>query len=303
MKVPGYIQEKNQVISFSGNVIKNNSNFPIEKNNLSFSGEETVYLYLEDYKLENITLNFSEESNIKLYVIIHSSTNANLNFMYNLEENVNVDVFTAIRNKGKVKVSLKRQVEVKANSNINIQNAVCNMGITEIVDVVNLNEEFATATIDQLNIGSYNDESVVFQDVNHLAKNTTSNIQNALISNSNAKLKYSVSGTIAKGNEYSSCNQINRGIILKDQGQIEVTPQLFIDEYNVEASHGAAIGQVDEEQLYYLLSRGLSELEARSLIISGYTTPFLAAIEDENIQDFVNRQILKKIKEVDVYVK
>lgn len=303
MKVPGYIQDKKQVISFTSKSITNNSDFPNEKHKLSFSGKETVYLYLEDYELENITLSFLQEADIKLYIIIHSSTNTNYNFVYSLEENVNVDVFTAIRNKGRVVVSLKRQVEVKANSTINIKNAVCNMGITNITDIVNLNEEFASAKIDQLNIGSYNDQSRVLQDVNHLAKNTTSDIQNSLISNSNAKLSYSVSGFIAKGNEYSSCNQINRGIILKDEGQIEVTPQLFIDEYNVEASHGAAIGQVDEDQLYYLLSRGLSELEARSLIISGYTQPFLAAIEDENIQDFVNRQILKKIKEVDVYAK
>jgi Fe-S cluster assembly protein SufD len=186
------------------------------------------------------------------------------------------------------------------NSILNVNNALINIGETKINDAVNLNEEFATVNFEQLNIGSYKDIFEVNQDIKHLAKSTTSQITNSLISNLSSKLKYSVSGYIFKGNELSSCNQINKGIILSDFGEIEVEPKLFIDEYNVEASHGAAIGQVDEEQLYYLLSRGLTEMDARSLIISGYTKPFVNNIPDEDIRQMIERQILKKINEVNI---
>ena len=85
--------------------------------------------------------------------------------------------------------------------------------------------------------------------------------------------------------------------MLSNKGEIEVEPKLFIDEYNVEASHGAAIGQMDEMQLYYLLSRGLTEQEARSLIIFGYTNPFLSMIEDKNIKRMLTSQITRVMKE------
>lgn len=303
MKQPGYLNHKEQVILFSGNEVINKSTFSNHEETFTFQGKDTAYLYLEDFKKEHITLHFLPESKIKLYIILHSSTDTLHQFSYTLEKNAKVDVFTTIRNKGKINVSLHRIFDVSEHATINLQNALCNMGETHINDIVNLNEPYARVDIDQLNVGSYNDQTTVTQEVNHFATYTASNIQNALISNSNAKLTYKVSGSIAKGNEYSSCNQINRGIILKEQGQIEVTPILLIDEYNVEASHGAAIGQVDEEQLYYLLSRGLSELEARSLIISGYTKPFIDSILDEDIQNFIQRQIHKKISEVETHVK
>ena len=148
-----------------------------------------------------------------------------------------------------------------------------------------------------LNIGSKTDEFNVNQDILHNAKLTKSVINNSLISNNFSKLKYSVSGRIFKGNEKSVCSQLNKGIILNKEGYIKAEPKLFIDEYDVEANHGAAIGQIDDNQLFYLLSRGLSETEARSLIISGYTKPFINDIQDEDIRSYVEKQVSRKIKE------
>jgi Fe-S cluster assembly protein SufD len=70
----------------------------------------------------------------------------------------------------------------------------------------------------------------------------------------------------------------------------------LIDEYDVEASHGAAIGQMDELQLYYLMSRGMSESEAKSLIINGYTLPFISLIANEKIEKILKRQVSRVIR-------
>jgi Fe-S cluster assembly protein SufD len=299
MKTPTYLNDKSQVIILKQDQVLNKSDFKINDLNIKFKGSESVYLYIEDFAKKDMTFDFLENSKIKLYIIIRSSKKAEYNFLFNVENKANIDVFTGLRNKGIVEVNLSRTVNIAKEASIKLNNALVNMGHTTINEVVNLNEEEANVTINQLNIGSYNDTTNVSQDVFHNAKHTTSNIDNSLISNSNAKLKYSVSGRIFRGNEFSSCNQLNKGIILKEFGEIEVEPKLFIDEYNVEASHGAAIGQIDDEQLYYLLSRGLTELQARSLIISGYTLPFINSIQDEDIQQLVERQIHKKIIEVD----
>jgi Fe-S cluster assembly protein SufD len=300
MKTPTYLDDKSQVIIFKQDQVTNKSDFEVKDLKIRFSGSNEVFIYIEDFEKKDITFDFLQNSNIKLYIILRSSKAADYSFLYNIEKSANVDVFTGIRNKSVIDLNLKRVINIAASSTVSLSNSLVNMGHTQLNDFIHLNEEYANVEIHQLNIGSYNDISNVTQDVFHNAKHTTSNIDNSLISNSNAKLKYSVSGRIFKGNEFSSCSQINRGIILKEFGEIEVEPKLFIDEFNVEASHGAAIGQIDDEQLYYLLSRGLTELQARSLIISGYTLPFINRIQDEDIQQLVERQIHKKINEVDV---
>lgn len=300
MKTPTYLDDKSQVIIFKQDRVTNKSDFEVKDLKIRFSGSNEVFIYIEDFDKKDITFDFLQNSNIKLYIILRSSKAADYSFLYNIEKSANVDVFTGIRNKSVIDLNLKRVINIAASSTVSLSNSLVNMGHTQLNDFIHLNEEYANVEIHQLNIGSYNDISNVTQDVFHNAKHTTSNIDNSLISNSNAKLKYSVSGRIFKGNEFSSCSQINRGIILKEFGEIEVEPKLFIDEFNVEASHGAAIGQIDDEQLYYLLSRGLTELQARSLIISGYTLPFINRIQDEDIQQLVERQIHKKINEVDV---
>ncbi|MBI9009133.1 MAG: SufD family Fe-S cluster assembly protein [Tenericutes bacterium] len=299
MKTPTYLNDKSQVILLRQDEVTNKSDFEINDLKIKFKGTESVYLYIEDFNKKDMTFDFLENSKIKLYIIVRSSKQTEYNFLLNVKSQSNIDVFTGLRNKDNVSVSINRTTNVAKSATIHLNNAIVNMGHTYINEFVHLNEEKASVNINQLNIGSYNDLTNVNQDIFHNAKHTISNIENWLISNSNSKLNYSVSGRIFKGNEFSSCSQSNKGIILKELGEIEVEPKLFIDEYNVEASHGAAIGQMDDEQLYYLLSRGLTELQAKSLIISGYTLPFINSIQDEDIQQLVERQIHKKITEVD----
>lgn len=300
MKIPTYLDDKENVIILKQQTVVNESKLDVVDDVISFTGNKTVFVYIEDYANKSVNFKLDSDSDIKLYMIIKSSIARDYELQFNLDKQAKLDVFSTIRNVEKVNVSLKRVFHLKENAYAKLTNALLTMGHVLVDDTVSLDGEFATCDIDVLNIGSFNDVFTINQDVIHNAKSTTSNINNSLISHSNSELDYSVSGRIYKGNEYSSCKQQNKGIILDESGVIGVEPKLFIDEYNVEASHGAAIGQMDDEQLYYLLSRGLTEQEARSLIISGYTKPFINNIMDEDIKLMIERQILKRINEVDI---
>ena len=86
----------------------------------------------------------------------------------------------------------------------------------------------------------------------------------------------------------SVARQQNKGIVLGVNARLDANPLLLIDEYDVEASHGAAIGKIDEEQLYYLMSRGLTHKNAQRLIISGFLSPVISLMTTkELIEDFV----------------
>ncbi|HOO43562.1 MAG TPA: SufD family Fe-S cluster assembly protein [Bacillota bacterium] len=300
MKTPTYLDRKEQVIILKDKEIINRTPYLLENNLLKLSGSGTLFLYVEDYQMQNLNILLDDASLFKLYMIFKSSLPTTYHFNIEINDTSRMDVFSVIRNIEKTSVQINREFLLGKSSVLNLSNALLNMGNTTIAETVLLQKPYAEVNLDQLNIGAYNDVYHVRQDIVHQAPHTISNINNSLISNANAKLSYQVSGKIDKGNEFSSCKQSNKGIILSESGEIEVLPILYIDEYNVEASHGAAIGQIDEEQLYYLLSRGLTETEARSLIISGYTKPFVGAIEDDDIRDLVERQIVKRINEADI---
>jgi Fe-S cluster assembly protein SufD len=84
--------------------------------------------------------------------------------------------------------------------------------------------------------------------------------------------------------------------MLSEHSEIACEPTLLIDEYNVEASHGAAIGKMDDLQLFYLLSRGLSETEAKALILSGYINPFINLIENDKLKKTVLTKINRTLR-------
>jgi Fe-S cluster assembly protein SufD len=78
-------------------------------------------------------------------------------------------------------------------------------------------------------------------------------------------------------------------ILLFDDAKGRSVPSLEIDENEVKAGHGSTIGRPDENQLFYLRSRGLSEKEAEKLIISGFFEPIIKQLPE------VDRRLAKKI--------
>ena len=66
---------------------------------------------------------------------------------------------------------------------------------------------------------------------------------------------------------------------------------LLIDNNDVNASHAAAVGKVDDNQIFYLSSRGISESNAKKMIALGYLTPVLEYINDEDVKKEISEQI------------
>jgi Fe-S cluster assembly protein SufD len=137
---------------------------------------------------------------------------------------------------------------------------------------------------------------VLDQKFEHLRPFTKSDVVNYAVANDQGKIRQEVVGKIHKGNHGSVCRQQNRGVILKEGGSIQVDPYLLIDEYDVEAGHGAAVGQIDPEELYYLQSRGLDEAMAKRLIITGYVKPLLDRFTYLPYGYYMEKQIERIIK-------
>lgn len=298
MNILKFLKDKKTLIAFDNQQLINNAKVNFKNNHLYFTKENDYFVFVDNYdRHEKLIFNIEKNLSIRIYLITYQNKNIKIEYDFFLDESSSLELFTDFNTRRNNNLDLKLNFELSENSNLKLMNALVYNGDINLTTNVNLNGKKATCEIEVLNIGHNKNIFKVEQYVRHLNKSTLSNINNSLIANQNSQLNYSVSGFIAKGNELSKAHQNNKGIMLSNKCEIEVEPKLFIDEYNVEASHGAAIGQMDEMQLYYLLSRGLTEQEARSLIIFGYTNPFLSMIEDKNIKRMLTSQITRVMKE------
>ena len=92
-------------------------------------------------------------------------------------------------------------------------------------------------------------------------------------------------GHIIKGAKGADAQQESRVLMLSDKARSDANPILLIDENDVTAGHAASIGQVDPEDLYYLMSRGLDQKTAEQLVIRGFLGTVITEIPIKAVRD------------------
>lgn len=129
----------------------------------------------------------------------------------------------------------------------------------------------------------------------HHAPNTYGDMDNYGVVKSHSSLIIDGIGKIEKGNYQSDTHQTNKIIVFDDGCIAEANPYLYIDEYDVKASHGASVGKIDEDHLYYLQSRGLTKQDAMHLVTYGYFLPVLNFIHVDSLKDRFNEVMKEKV--------
>ena len=93
----------------------------------------------------------------------------------------------------------------------------------------------------------------------------------------------------------TDAKQTNRALLLSEDAQINTKPQLEIFANDVKCTHGAAVGQLDDEALFYLRSRGLSDHDARHLLIHAFAADVLSRLPLEAIRAGVERRVQRQL--------
>jgi len=100
---------------------------------------------------------------------------------------------------------------------------------------------------------------------------------------------------IEKGATKADGQQTERVLMLSPKARGDANPILLIDEDDVTAGHAASVGQVNQEQIYYLMSRGISRTVAESLIIYGFLAPVVSEIPLEGLRDQLQGLVERKL--------
>jgi Fe-S cluster assembly protein SufD len=93
----------------------------------------------------------------------------------------------------------------------------------------------------------------------------------------------------------TDAKQTNRALLLSDEAQVNSNPQLEIFADDVKCTHGAAIGQLDDEALFYLRARGLTLREARDMLIHAYAGEVLEGITVEALKQQLERELFMQL--------
>jgi len=93
----------------------------------------------------------------------------------------------------------------------------------------------------------------------------------------------------------TDASQANKNLLLSDQAEVDTRPRLEILADDVKVSHGAAVGQLDDEALFYLRSRGIPEEAARQLLISGFVGELLERFEPALLRSHVHELVAERV--------
>jgi len=115
----------------------------------------------------------------------------------------------------------------------------------------------------------------------HGAPYTSSRIISKSISKNGGRASYRGLLKVADGAKGSKSNVVCDALILDDFSRSDTYPYIEIDEDDVKIGHEASVSKIGEEQLFYLMSRGLSEAEASTMIVSGFIEPLVKELPME----------------------
>ena len=152
---------------------------------------------------------------------------------------------------------------------------------------IELSEEGAHATVDGAYIMNGWATIDTTTNIKHLKKHTTSSQLVKGVVGGQAKGVFQGKIHIAPNAIKTEGYQLHKAMLLTDEAEVDVKPELEIFADDVKCSHGSACGELDKEQLFYMQSRGIPEDEAKQMLIGAYLNDVIAKVDDEKIVEWI----------------
>ena len=249
-----------------------------------------------DYVIDGLLL---VNETVEIEIEVNSNCDILLNNIKDVKE-LNI----VINRDSNVKLSFIAEDEMKS-SNINITvkgNATLNGYFADFAEKtldlhckVNLVEEGASCTYKVASLVAGDDRKLVDISIDHVSPRTYGKFDCYGICKDNGKITVAGTSHVFKGAVKSKAQQNSKIMVVDESSDATAKPVLKIDENDLEASHGAAVGKINAEHLFYLTSRGLSVETAKELITWGYLNPILEGFKEEDIKNHISSLIERRM--------
>ncbi|PSJ16224.1 Fe-S cluster assembly protein SufD [Nitrosomonas supralitoralis] len=161
---------------------------------------------------------------------------------------------------------------------------------------VQLIAEAAECAIDGLALISGSQLADTHTCIDHMKPNGTSRQQHKCIVNDRAHAVFNGKIIVRPHAQQTNSSQSSRNLLLSKTAQVDTKPQLEIFADDVKCAHGATVGQLDQEEIFYLESRGLSETTARSLLTYAFGAEIINRIPVISLRQQLEQTVLTQTK-------
>jgi len=201
-----------------------------------------------------------------------------------LEDNAQVN-HTRIQQEGQQAIHIsKTAVSQNRDSHYTLNSISLGAGLSRHnLDVINQGEGTQT-TLNGLTEITGQQCSDTHSSVNHLYPNGSSNQLHKCIVDQKSHGIFNGKIFVPKAAQLTNAQQLNRSLVLSEKAKVDTKPQLQITADNVKCSHGATVSQLEEEEVFYLQSRGLSQEASRHLLIDAFANEILSRIPLASLQ-------------------
>lgn len=250
-----------------------------KENKMLKSGE-----YLID-SFDNIDLQTEVNSECDI-LLTNLSDSSSLKLLINKDSKV---MFSVLADKQINNADIR--ISIKSNASIDGYFADFSKEAINLNCTINLDEEGAAANFRLASLAAKNDVKKIDVSINHNSPRTYGKVDNYGVCKDDAKITFLGTSYILHG-AIKSKTQQNAKIMVFDKASNAIAkPILKIDENDIEASHAAVVGKINDEHLFYLTSRGIDEATAKELITFGYLKPILLGFKEEQIKEHISSLI------------
>ncbi len=263
-------------------------------------------------------LNFEYEESDKINITILDILNQNLNQdnsllslnnsfsnkIHNILVKKNYSLFNFNLDKNAILMNYK--IDKKNNTNIKYdyssiiqkensisETFIFSSGSDYVKNEVNCNLEgkYSSSFINGIHLLSKNKHHEIRIKTNHLYENTKSYQLIKSVIDDSSKSVYQGKIYVDSKAQKTDGYQLSKAILLNEQAEFNAKPELEIYADDVKCSHGSASGSLDEDSIFYLMSRGLDQKTAKELLINGFLLDVVEKITDEEIKKLIKHMI------------
>lgn len=263
--------------------------------------ENTITFDIDALTKTNIRIDWDKISSKEITINIHGKEEVRIievgepdevRISYNLDDEAKLYLCLATFSEGK---NARYLVSLKRNAFFKGAFADFSYGKKELTFDCKLIEQGAYATWNLASLSTKEDEKTFTISFYHFAPHTYAKMENYGVCEDNSKIYFLGTSNIERGAKRSSTHQSAKIMVFDPTCKAKASPTLCIDENDVEASHAAVVGQINEDHIFYLMSRGIKEEEAKKLITLGYLNPILNFFSEEEILNEIKQSIEKRM--------
>lgn len=259
---------------------------------------ETNNVKMEKHLTSDFDTSFNIQTNNRVDPSMHSDRDSTLYKLTNLvteiqlEKNASLEYYKLQNESPTMIHHANILIEQKEASNTNLFFADCGAAEAHVHLRVNLNEKYATCHLNGLYQLNHNQQKINNHiNINHIAEYGTSSMHFKGILDHCSQAEFIGKVHVQEKAQHSHAEQSNHNLLLSSHAEVKTKPELEIYADDVKCSHGATVGQLDEEALFYLRSRGIEKQDALQVLTSAFADDIMNKIENVTIRHYIQKRM------------